>query len=328
MATAISEMSRAGIRTQLGRRQVFRRHRFAFPLLLGIALLIANLIVQPSFNWTDEFAAMAPIAIAAMASTPQIVSGGGGIDVSISPVMTFANILFVTWLVPAGLGGAAAVPILLAIGAAIGALSAIIISALRLPPIVVTLCGYFIITGVNLKILPNPVRLGPSWVDHLGGSVGPVPGGLVALLIPLAMWIALMALPYGRLLYSVGGNDAAAFSAGVNIAAVRIVAFAVGGAFAAVGGLVLAGIVSSADSSTSTAYTLVAITAVALGGIGLEGGRGGMTCALVGAACIFLLQTLLTSLQIQSAWLQVVYGVVLMLAVIFMSLTSSTKEAT
>lgn len=309
-------------------RNALRRYSFGFALVLALALLIANLIASDDFGWTEQLTAFAPLGLAAMASTPSIISGRGGLDLTISPLMTFISILFVTWLVPAGLGGYEAVPIVLAIGAACGALTGVIIVGMRVPPMVVTLSAYFIYIGIDLKTTPNPVTLRGNWTADLAGTVGPIPGVLFLLAIPLAIWALLGLLPYRRTLYAVGSNDATAFASGIDVGVVRVAAFALGGLFAAVGGLALTALVSSADAGTASSYTLIGIAAVALGGTSLWGGRGGLLGSLIGAACIYLLQSLLNELQINSAWLQVMYGGMLLVAVVFgATLTRAQKEA-
>ena len=90
----------------------------AFSALLAVLLLIVNIIVQPDFVASGQIAGtlgtLAPFAIAGMASTPAILSGGGGIDLSVAPLMGFTNILLVTKLLGTTFGGPVlAVPILL-----------------------------------------------------------------------------------------------------------------------------------------------------------------------------------------------------------------------
>lgn len=307
--------------------RALRRYTFAFALLLVAVLLVVSLVLQPNFQWTQQLAAFAPLAVAALASTPSILSGRGGIDMSVSPVMTMSAILFVGVLVPLGLGGPESIGILLVLGAAIGTVTGLIVVKLRLSPIVVSLAMYFIVIGINLKLAPVPVQLrGDNWVTSLAGSIGPVPGALISILIPLVLWTVLKSTAYGRNLYSVGGNDATAFSAGVNVAAVRIIAFASGSAIAAFGGLVLVGLVRTADSSTSGAYTLNAIAAVALGGTSLAGGRGGVIGTLLGAAVIFLVQGILSDLQVAAVWLPVVYGTLLIVAVVIGAALFAPKQ--
>ena len=69
------------------------------------------------------------------------------------------------------------------------------------------------------------------------------------------MWIVLQRLPYHRVLLSVGGNDATAFSSGVNVTRVRILAYALGGLFAAVAGIALATLLQSSDGERRPQYS-------------------------------------------------------------------------
>jgi ribose transport system permease protein len=220
-------------------------------------------------------------------------------------------------LMPHGLGGpAASIPILLALGALSGAISGALIAYLRVPAIITGLCALFVVTGIGQQVLLNPQQAPANWTDHLGGKFGPVPGGLITILIPLLGWLLLRRTPFVRAIMSVGGDAPTAFSAGVNVAATRVAAYAVGGVFAAIAGLALTGLIRSADSSLGLQYTLIAIAAVSLGGTPVGGGRGGLVGALLGAVCIYLIQNLLSGLNISAQWLNVVYGCVLVGAVV------------
>jgi ribose transport system permease protein len=301
------------------------RYSFGFASALALALLAANLARTPNFGWTNQLASFAPLAIAAMASTPAIISGGGGFDLSISPLMALVNIVFVFELAPHGLGGAAGAVLVLVLGASIGMLNGILISVARVPPIVATLATYFILIGLNLELAPSPKNLDSTWLSHLAGTVGPIPGGVLTIAVPIVVWALLGRIPYRAMLYAVGSNDATAFASGVNVGLVRVIAYGLGGLFAGLGGLALTGLTSSATGTTSSAYTLVAIAAVALGGTSLWGGRGGLVGSTIGAACIYLLETLLSSFQVSSSWLEVVYGVALLGAIVFGGLVTRRK---
>src|SRR5207248_451826 len=163
-------------------RDFLRSRPFGFALLLSLALLVANIVAEPSFgnpsNWPQELASFAPLAIVAMASTPSILSGGGGLDLSVGPLVIFCNV----------------VPI------------------------------------------------------HLGDKVWFFPGALLTILVPATIWFALSRSAYHRQLYAVGGNQSTAFSAGVDVTKTRIVAYALGGLFAAVGGIALTALVQSSQA--------------------------------------------------------------------------------
>jgi ribose transport system permease protein len=305
-----------GAPARLAVQRAVRTYSFGFAAVLAIGMLVANIVtVHGGFGVADQLANVAPMAIAALASAPAIIAGG--FDISISPLILLTNAVYVVWLAPNGLGGAVSVPIVLGLGLAVGVLNGLLIMVLRVQAIVVTLAMFFSLQGVVLLIAPNPVSISSSgWVQHLAGSVGPIPGGLFTIGLPLLIWFSLRLVPLGRLLYAVGSNDATAFSSGVNVNAVRVASYGLGGLFAGFGGLALTGLVNSANASNSTEYTLVAIAAVVLGGTPLTGGRGGLVGPLLGAFSIYLMQNLLATFAINPAYLQIVYGGILIVAVV------------
>jgi ribose transport system permease protein len=301
----------------LGR--ALRARPFAFALVLAVALLAVNTILDPSFVSSDALRAsalgFAPFAIVAMASTPAILSGG--IDLSIGPIVTFANVMMVSVLLPAGLGDAwISVSIVVVLGAAIGAASGALVALLRFPAVIATLCALFVLDGVSRKITETPEVAASNWTDELSATVGPVPVILLVVAAPLVVWALLGRTPFLRALYSVGGDDATAFTAGINVAATRIVGYALGGMFAALAGLALTGLIRSADPTLGLQYTLIALAAVALGGTQFGGGRGSLVGAFLGAACIYLIQSVLSEVNVSTLWLQIVYGGVLVGAVV------------
>jgi ribose transport system permease protein len=306
---------------------LLQKYSFSFALILTLVLLAWNLARSPDFGWTNQLANFAPLAIAAMASTPAIISGGGGFDLSVSPLMVFTSGIFAIWLVPNGLGGAEAVVIMLAAGAAVGAINGLLIVHLRLLPVVVTLATFFILIGVDLRLVETPEFVRSTWITDLADPVGPIPGPLFLIGFPLLVWGLLGRVPYRRMLLAVGSNDAAAFSSGINVDAVRVGAYALGGLFAAVGGLAILAATSTANSGVSQTYTLQAIAAVALGGTHLFGGRGGLTGSLLGAAAIFLMGNLLISFNLNASWLQVMFGAMLLVAVVFVGVGARATVA-
>jgi ribose transport system permease protein len=301
--------------------ELTRRMPLIVPVLLGVALFAANLIVIPQFVSSGQLSptlgTLAPFALAGMASTPAFLSGGGGIDLSIAPLMGFINIVLVTGLLGTPFGSPLlAVPILLLMGAAIGAISGVLISRLRYPPVIATLGMFFVLSGLDLELAPNPVTISGGWTSHLAGSVGPVPGAVLTVGAPLLLWLGLRRTAYADTLLAVGDHDATAFSTGVQVDRIRISAYALGGAVAALGGIALTGLIQSADAQTFQTYILLALAAVALGGSNLAGGRGGLLASTLGAVCIFLLNNLLGALHVSSQLIQVAYGGALLVAIV------------
>lgn len=299
--------------------ELFKSSGFALALtlvLLALTVYLNPWIIAPR-NWALSLGTFAPFAIAAMASTPAIISGGGGIDISIGPLMAVIGIIFVAILMPLGLGDAwIAIPLMLAMGTAVGLFNGIIIAHFRYPPVITTMSVNFILTGLALAIAPIPVGAPENWTANLVNWVGPIPGGLIMIMVPVLIWVGLKFTAFNRALFAVGADDATAFSAGVDVVRTRIVAYALGGLFAGIGAIALTALLQSADATQGGQYTLIAIAAVALGGTTLIGGRGSLRGAIFGAAAIFLLQDALTALDVPSTWLRSAYGAALLAGVI------------
>jgi len=310
-----------------------RRWPWGFAAVVAIALLVANVIARASFatpsSWPSTLADFAPFAIAAMATTPAVLSGGGSVDISIGPLLNLVSIIIVGVLIPHGLGSFwVAVPIALATGAVVGFVNGVLVAVFRYQAVLSTLCALFVLTGIGLAVLSQPASGTTGWLSDLGNSVGPIPGGLILILIPVAVWIALGRTSFLRSLYCVGGDDVASYSAGANVTGVRIVAFTLGGLFAGIAGIAYAAATQSADAGQATQYTLPAIAAVAIGGTSLLGGRGSLLGAIAGAAIMFLIQTLLDSLNVSSNWVQLIYGAILLFAIVLSSVLARPGRPT
>jgi ribose transport system permease protein len=292
--------------------------RLAFGLC--VVLLALNFWLNPArfapASLGATFGLAAPLILAAVASMPPILSGRGGIDLSVGPLMGLVNVVVVRWLVE-DLGWSSPfliVPAALLLGLASGALNGWIAAYVRIQPIIATLGTSLLYAGLALTISPSPTGTAPAWLKSLAGSWSWLPLAAVAV-----AWLLVKRLPYYEHLMAVGSDDRASYTAGVPVAVVRFLAYVLAGLFAAVGGLSLTGLIGSADPNVAANYTLLAISAVALGGVSLAGGSGGLAAAVLGATAIFLLQAALTFFNVSTFLLQIAYGLVLTLAVILNS---------
>lgn len=309
-----------------------RSRPWGFAGVIALALLLANVLARSSFaaagSWPANLATFAPFALAAIASTAQILSGPGNIDISIGPLLNLVNVVIVGVLIPHGLGGPwVAIPVALGLGVVVGVINGVLVSVLRFQAVLATLCMLFVLEGVGEKLLATPTTGTEPWLSHLGNDVGPIPGALILIVVPFVLWAVLKRTAYVRTLFSVGGDDAASYSAGVNVTAVRIIAFTLGGLLAGIAGIALEAATQSADSSQALQFTLPALAAVAIGGTSFLGGRGSIVGSLAGAAIMYLIQALLDSLAVSDFWLQVVYGGLLLLAIVLGSALASPRAA-
>lgn len=292
-----------------------------FATLLMLVLLVVNIAFNPArfhpANWGTLIGLAAPLIGAAAASSPAILSGRGGIDISVGPLMGFINAVVIQILfLNAGISSPfVIVPTALLIGACVGAVNGFLATVVRIQPIVATLGTYLVLAGITLTILPAPIGPAPDWLKVMSGPASVVP--LAAIFL---FWWLVRQTPYYEQLMAVGSDDRAAYTAGVPVTVVRFIAYVITGLLAGCAGLMVTALIGSADPNIGPTYTLIAIAAVALGGVSLAGGRGGLAGAAVGAIDIFLLQSMLTAFNVSTYVLQIAYGVILVSAVVLMAL--------
>ena len=300
---------------------------YGFAIGILVVLLIANLVMNPMRfvpgNWGTLIGLAAPLIGAALASTPVILAGRGGIDISVGPVMGLVSAVVIKVLyLDAGLASPYVLwPAALLVGAAIGAFNGFMATVVRVQPIVATLGTYLILGGLTLTILPAPIGPAPDWLKSMAGVWSFLPLGIIA-----ALWWALCRTTFHGQLMAVGSDDRAAYTAGVPVTLVRFLAYVLTGLLAGAAGMMLTALIGSADPKVGANYTLIAIAAVALGGVSLAGGRGGLLGAAIGAIDIFLLQSLLTAFNVSTYVLQVAYGTILVVAVVLIALQDRSAK--
>jgi simple sugar transport system permease protein/D-xylose transport system permease protein len=166
-----------------------------------------------------------------------------------------------------------------------------------------------------------------TWYLNLYRGVGVM--FLFFLGLVVAMNFMLTRTRWGRSVYAVGGSVEAARRAGIRVDRIYLSVFAMCSTLAAVGGILAAARLASANQSSGTGdVNLNAIAAAVIGGTSLFGGRGSAFSALIGIVVIQSISSGLTLLNLDSSVQFMVTGVVLVLAVIVDSLSRRTRAAT
>jgi ribose transport system permease protein len=293
---------------------------------LGVAgLLIALTIVEAnsaprytSFDFQSLVIASLPLAFAAMAQAVIVISGG--IDLSLGAQMALTNCIAAKLMEGQGMGTAIAICLLvLAIGLVIGTLTGAVIVASGVPDIVVTLASSFMWAGAALLVLKTPGGGSPQQFQELATFADVwewFPNGLVILTIVFcAVWLPLRRTAPGLSLYAVGSDRDAAYLSGVRVGATRIGAYALGGVFAALGGLALTATTGIGSPLSGDLYTLNSVAAIVLGGVSLAGGRGGLIGPIVASFIISIVLAILVFWGVDSNYGQVIQGALMVVVV-------------
>ncbi|MCW6510941.1 ABC transporter permease [Lichenifustis flavocetrariae] len=250
--------------------------------IVVLLFLAAYAVLFPGLLTFEGFAKFSqtwlPLALTAMAQAMLMLAGG--ISLSVGATVSLGAVVAATTMgTPLGVAGGLGAVVL--VGLVVGAITGAITVRLRLPAIIVTLAGSFIIGGVALLILPRPGGSVPTTVSDLLAGTSPVAFGL--LLATIALWKLYAATPLGLGLYAAGENPVGAYRSGVAVDTVLIAAYAISGALTALAGFFVAAQTGSGDPVIGSAFTLNSIAAAVLGGVGFGGGQGTMRGAFLGS---------------------------------------------
>lgn len=269
------------------------------------------------------------LALVAMAQTLPVLTGG--LDLSVGMVFVLANCVASAIVVDSPLQTAFGIVLVLLMGLTCGAINGIIVVYGRLQPIITTLATGAIYFGLALWLRPVPggainYGLADAMTGKLrdaipaleGNPLGTIPVTLIVLfVVVLVVWIPYRRSAIGRAAYAVGSSEQAAYMSGVPVRRAKLLAYALSGFLAALGGLFLTFLTYSGEASSPIGgtYTLNSIAAVVIGGTSLFGGVGSAIGSIFGAFVLRTIGDLLFVFDMDPLWQPLFQGVILLVAV-------------
>lgn len=288
-----------------------------------VVLIIGSKGVNSSFGtlgFTRTVVALS--AFTAVAAFGQfVVVLTGGLDLSIPNVMTTASVL----LTGLSLGDNARVwwvlPLVLALGAAVGVVNGLGIVYLRVSPVVMTLAVNVILSGAVLVYTNGtPKGRAPSVITDLiqGNTLASAIPNIIVLLIIFTIIGATLInqTVFGRYVYAVGSNRQVAYLSGVRVNRIIVAVYGISGLCAALAGVMVAGYGNQSYLSLGDPYLVLSLAAVVLGGVNILGGRGLYIGVVGGAIILTTISTTLSGTSLPEAVKQIVYAVAIIAAVL------------
>lgn len=283
-----------------------------------IAVFILNLLLQNNFlSYTvfkSNLMTFSPLILISMAQAIIILTGS--IDMSIGASVTVINV-FLASVMTDSPGNILSVSLLaLLIGGTISLVNGLFITYLELPSMIVTFATSAILRGLALIIMPQPGGyIAPTFYRlYLSSIWGIIPAPAILLVVSFLFWLMVKRRKIYRHIYAVGGNSTNAWSSGISIHKTKLTAFFFSGILSAIAGLAVTAQAASGDASLAHTYTLPSIAACVIGGISLQGGRGRITGAIMGALILSFLTNVIYFAKIPSLYQDLIKGVIILAA--------------
>jgi ribose transport system permease protein len=293
------------------------------PLLLVVLILLLSAYMTieypQSFPTFSNFSAVllnaAQYGILVVGTA--ILMIGGAFDLSIGSTLALCGVVAGQLIAIDGFPTPIGIALALVAGCIAGLVNGLIVTKVRINPLIATLATQGIFRGITQLI-------SGTGIDQISNSFATV-GQTVWFGLQTPFWVMLVIVVAGswavgqtrffRQYYYVGGNERAARLSGMKTDRLILIAFVLMGFLAGVAGVLNAARLDAAVVSAGIGVELQVITAAVLGGASLKGGEGTVPGAFLGVLFIALVQNALIILNVDVFWQNIVIGSVLLLAV-------------
>ena len=289
------------------------------PLLVLVGLVLVIGTLRPGFfNLESLIVTVADTAILfILGAGSTFVVMLGSIDLSIQAICSFASVIVALMLPTYGYGFLVAA---LVMGLLAGVVSGVFHVWLKIPSFIVTLATSGLLVSAALLLSHERAisieESGRAYLSWVNGRLLGLPNviWIAGLVAALGIWCQKYT-PFGRYSIAIGAGEPATWASGVKVNRYKVLAFATSGALAALAGVLMAGRQGSGSPNLADQLLLPAIASVIVGGTAITGGAGGIGRTAVGALIITIVRVGMTFIGVNIFAQQIVFGLVLILAV-------------
>lgn len=308
--------------------KVVRSNEF-YVLLVVIALSLVIQARSGQFftpnNLVDLANAMVVPGLFAVGTYMVLVSGG--IDVSFPALASLAVYAVTRLLTDQGYTGGVWLFFVLVIvlGGVLGAFNGLFTARLSVPTLIITLGTANVFSGVMQGALasvqipqlpPGLASFGTATLfvarNSQSGLTSNMPVSfLVLVAVTAIVFVVMRYTMFGRAIYAIGGDEAAAYRAGFKVRRVKFWLYVVVGVIAALGGLVRTAMMGQMHPTNLLGIEMMVIAAVVLGGTAITGGTGSLTGVMLGTLLIVIVQNSMILMGIPTYWQRFALGLLI-----------------
>lgn len=331
--------------SELAKSTRYRPNRFSFQKLLQASVLILLVVLcmfasirSPTFfTWTNLVDNLltnaAAVGVIALGMT--FVMIGGGFDLSVASMAAVCSVVLVLTMDALSVHGAAvAIPAGLLftalVGIGLGSINGILIAHIGVNPFVVTLTTMLIFRGIALiltgggqdkQVADLNLLHQFSWIYDAGI---PLFGHAYRVSMPIVIFLAVFIIGFyllnftrfGHYVFALGGNEEAAWLAGVSTKGIKAMTYVLCGFTCAIAAVIFVAMTATAQPEGHQGKELVVIASVIIGGTPLGGGSGSLVATVTGVMLLRVIDNLLTQFNVGTEYRKVVTGLIILIAVI------------
>jgi ribose transport system permease protein len=300
-------------------------------LFILVVMVALTAVLQDNFfdpkSLASNINAFMPLILMTMGQAVVIISGGMDLSAG-SALSLYTCVLTFVMKRDDPVTGVYALIITFAVAMAVGAINGLGVGYLRISPVIVTFATSYIWLGLALFLRPTPGGESVDWFKafyNFGSVEGAspaaqelgkvLPSALFFIIAACLIWFFVRKTRMGRYFYAVGSSNDSAYASGINSARVQMKAYMMNSFYIFMAALFFVGQNMTGDARLGDALTLKCIAAAVVGGIALEGGKGGLFLALVGALILSFVNKIIFFANIPNAYQTLVSGIIIIVAI-------------
>lgn len=287
-------------------------------ILFVLAALFVKFFTSANFNWNYVVSFInSNIAVLCICIGEAVVIISGGIDISLGGILSLCNVLLVV-MMKNGMSMPLAIIIMLFVSIFAGLVNGIMISVLKVTPLLTTYATSIVYCGLALVVSRTPVYLKKSVLStfYKFRIFGFIPTSLIFVLFLYLLWKIYKKSPGGIKLYAIGANEKSAYISGINVVGIKLLAYAFAGFAAGIGALAVTCMIQGGDPKIGVNMPMTAISAVVIGGVSLSGGSGDVGGGLFGDLFLVMLSNIIVFWGINTFWQELLRTVILLASVV------------
>ena len=299
-------------------------------LIIVIVMVLAASIISPSFrnsyNIRNIAAQAAVLAVAAIAQCTVLFIGG--IDMSVSSVISLSTIMVAMY--SGDTMGGIAVSILCALGAGAitGLVNGIGVVKFQIPAMIITISTQAFLKGICLILMPSSGgKVNPEFVSFMKTRIGILNISIIfAFVLYFLAFFILHYTRFGRNVYAIGNGEKYAEQSGIKVKKNIIIVYILSGIIAAAAGVLLSVRISTGNPLVGDSYAMDSVTAAVVGGVSMNGAVGSVIGAFFGAIILTLINNIMNNIGISPYYQYIAKGIILVLSLMIFQIKRKERK--
>jgi len=300
----------------------------SYVILIAIVIVVA--LISPSFrkvgNIRNIIAQCSVLAVVAVAQTNVLLIGG--IDMSVSSIISFSTIMVAMFSADSGLGLAGSIVLAVAVGALTGLINGIGVVRFKIPAMIITISTQAFLKGICLILMPSSGgKVNTEFAAFLKTKIGVFNVSAIIALILFALFFVMYHYTrFGRSIYAVGNNELSAAQSGINTPRTIVLTYVISGVVAALAGVILSARIATGNPLVGDSYAMDSVAAAVVGGVSMNGGVGTVIGALAGAVIMSLINNVINNMGISPYYQYITKGLVLVVSLMIFQMKRRKRK--